>query len=483
MRTVAVVGGTGFLGRHVVSALRAAEVDVRILSRRNGCDARRLDPETIRGCDAVVNLAGIKREEGDQTFRSVHVDLVSRIVEAMKAAGVRRLVHVSVVVARPSPELPYHDTKWKGEEIVRGSGLDWTILRPGVIYGVGDDLLAHLARMIHAAPVFPIVNDGSAPMMPIPAGDVAAGVVGALKNPDSAGKTYDLVGPERLPLREVVRRVARALGRSVWIVPTPAALMTLPVLVMESVMKQPLSTRAQLAMVAEGLTGDPGPARAELGVDPAPFTPEVEGLRLRREVPARAAIGLYALAGALLTFAFQGPVGPWKGMTLAMALLLAGSLAVRAVRARLAPTLQRVALGLGAGAVLYGLTRLGIVLFDAVWPGWTAEARRLAAWKEGHAPLFLAATLVMIVIAEEALWRGVIGRFAVERLGRIPGIVAGAALYAAAHLGTRSPLLLVAAFVCGCFWGILADATDDLTAPIVSHLAWDVMIMFVVPVV
>jgi uncharacterized protein len=74
-------------------------------------------------------------------------------------------------------------------------------------------------------------------------------------------------------------------------------------------------------------------------------------------------------------------------------------------------------------------------------------------------------------------------RFAVERLGRVLGVVAGAAHYAAAHAGTMSPLLGLAAFACGIYWGLLADASDDLTAPIVSHLAWDTMIMFVVPVV
>ena len=89
----------------------------------------------------------------------------------------------------------------------------------------------------------------------------------------------------------------------------------------------------------------------------------------------------------------------------------------------------------------------------------------------------------MIVVAEETLWRGIVSRFMVERLGRVFGIVAGAALYAAAHIGTMSPLLGLAAFACGLYWGILADASDDLTAPIVCHLAWDIMIMFVVPVV
>ena len=488
MKTVAVVGGTGFLGRYVVSALGAAEWEVRPLSRRTGCDARRIDPEALRGCDAVVNLAGIKREQGEQTFQAVHVDLVARLVEAMKTAGVRRLVQVSVVVARPAPDLPYHDTKWKGEEIVRGSGLDWTILRPGVIYGSGDDLLSHLAIMLNAAPVFPIVNDGSAPMMPVYAGDVAAGVAGALRNGATAGKTIELVGPERLTLRDVVARTAEALGRPVWIWPTPVGLMKLPVGIMEAAMAKPLSTRAQLAMLVEGLAGDPGPARAELGVDPAPFTPErlrpmVEGLRLRKEISAPVGLGLYLLAAILLAFAFRGPLGPWKGMTVAMGALLAGSLAVRAVCSRLVPTLPRVALGVASGLVLYGLTRLGAAVFRAAWPAWEAHARTLSDWKEGISLPFLASTLVMIIVAEETLWRGVVSRFFQERMGHAPGIVAGALFYAAAHLPTMNPLLLGAALGCGIFWALLYAATDDLTAPIASHVAWDVLVMVVAPLV
>ncbi len=490
MGTVAVIGGTGFLGRHVVSALRGAGEEVRVLSRRNGCDARRLDPEALRGCRAVVNLAGIKREAGEQSFQAVHVDLVARVVEAMKAAGVRRLVHISVVVARADPDHPYHDSKWRGEELVRASGLDWTILRPGVIYGVGDDLLAHLALMINTAPVFPIVNDGGAPMMPVHAGDVAAGVVGALRNPASAGKTYDVVGPDRLTLRGVVGRVADALERPLAILPTPAALLALPVALMEKTMPRPLSTRAQLAMLVEGLAGDPEAARRDLGVEPAPFTPErlrpmlaASGLVLRKEIAAPAALGIYALAAALLTLAFRGPLGPWKGMTVAMGILLALSLAVGAVRRRLSPTPGRVGLGLAACGVLYGLTRLAVWGFGLVWPAWEGYARTLSAWKLGHSTPFLAVTLVMIVIAEETLWRGVVARFAMERLGRAAGIIVGAALYAAAHAVTLNPLLLAAAFCCGVFWGLLYAATDDLTAPIVSHLAWDVMILFIAPVV
>lgn len=482
------VGGTGFLGRYLVSALRSAEAEVRPLSRRTGCDARKIDADVLRGCEAVVNLAGIKREEGEQTFQAVHVDLVARLVDAMKTAGVRRLIHVSVVVARPAPELPYHDTKWKAEGIVRGSGLDWTILRPGVIYGTGDDLLSHLAIMINAAPVFPIAGDGSAPMMPVYAGDVAAGVVAALNHPASAGKTIDLVGPDRLTLRDVVRRTAEALGLPVRIWSTPIALMMIPVRIMEATMAKPLSTRAQLAMLSEGLAGDPEPAREELGVVTAPFTPErlrplVEPLRLRKEISAPVGLGLYLLAVILLAFAFRGPIGPWKGMTLGMGLLLAGSLSVRAVRTRMTPTLPRVAVGIGSGLLLYGLTRAGVFAMQHVWPAWETYARTLSAWKTGFAPPFLLVSAVMIIVAEEALWRGVVSRFFQERLGHVAGVFAGAVFYAGAHLMTMNPLLLGAAVACGVFWGLLYAATDDLTAPILSHLVWDMLILFVVPLV
>ncbi|HLY76130.1 MAG TPA: NAD-dependent epimerase/dehydratase family protein, partial [Planctomycetota bacterium] len=417
MGDIAVVGGTGFLGRHVCSALREAGWSLRVLSRRNGCDGRSINSEQLRGCEAVVNLAGIKRETGDQTFQAVHVDLVGRLIDAMKIAGIRRLVHISVVVARADPNLPYHDTKWKGEELVRNSDRDWTILRPGVIYGVGDDLLAHLSLMLKVAPIFPIVNDGRSPMMPVQAADVAKAVACALARPQTARKTIEIVGPERLALRDVVRRVAESMGLPVWILPTPAALFKIPVGIMEAMMARPLSTRAQLSMLVEGLVGDPTPARTELGLEPGPFVPErlrpllaAGGHMPKSEIPPAVGVGLVLVASALLTFALRGPLDPWKGMTVAMGLLMAASLTLKAVRSRLAPTPGRLGWGLAAGALLYGLTRIGVLVLQAVWPAWVEHARQVSSWKSGYSPSFLGATLVMIVAAEELFWRGVVTR-------------------------------------------------------------------------
>jgi len=500
MKVIAVVGGTGFLGRHVVETLEKAGYSVRALSRRVGFDALHPNPIDLQGVDAVVNLAGIKREDGSQTFQAVHVDLVRNVIGAMKVAGVRRLIHISVVVARAAPGLPYHDSKWRGEEIVRASDLDWTILRPGVIYGEGDDMLTHLALMIRTAPVFPIVGDGTSPMRPVDVRDVAAAVAATLHRP-VAQKTYEIVGPDRLTLREVVKRVAEAMELPLSIWSMPLALMHLPVRIMEATMRQPLSTRAQLAMLAEGLDGDPAPARSDLDIRTIAFTAEhlrpvlaklasatPFSLRLfsaqnpPREIPITAFWVLLAWAVSTLAIVFGRVADRWMGMTVVMGLALAGTLLLKPVRQRLQPSPFRVITGLAAGTVLYGITRAVAALLPFIWPGWETAARTLYAWSHGHSPLFLGVTLVWIVLAEELLWRGVVARFFMERWGRAYGIAAAAMVYALAHFATFNPLLLAAALGCGLFWGWLYAATDNLVAPTVSHLLWDVLLLFAFPV-
>ena len=169
---VIVAGGTGFLGRHVTATLRAAGYRVTVLARGTRvtapaegvefvpCDVGvgPIPIELLRGSDALINLVGIKGEEGEQTFARVHVVAMRHLLAAAKALGLRRFVHVSVVCSRPDTRSGYHDTKWQAEQLVRGSGLDFTILKPAVIYGPGDDMVTHLVKMIRFAPVFPVVG-------------------------------------------------------------------------------------------------------------------------------------------------------------------------------------------------------------------------------------------------------------------------------------------------------------------------------------
>src|ERR1051325_6709782 len=113
--------------KHVVSSLSG----VKVLT------------EAFAGCDAVAHCAGINREIGAQTFHRVHVDGTRNVVKAAREAHVKKILLMSFLRARPNCESPYHDSKWAAEEIVRDSGLDYTIIRAGMVYGQGDHMLDH----------------------------------------------------------------------------------------------------------------------------------------------------------------------------------------------------------------------------------------------------------------------------------------------------------------------------------------------------
>ena len=173
---IAITGGTGFIGSHLAQALLDSGHEVVLLCRR--LDARAApfqrqprarvrpvgldDPAkleaTFAGVDAIAHCAGINRETGAQTYARVHVEGTRNVVDAARRAGVRRLALVSFLRARPACGSPYHESKWAAEEIVRGSGLAFTVLKPGVIYGRGDHMLDHLSHALHTFPVFGLVG-------------------------------------------------------------------------------------------------------------------------------------------------------------------------------------------------------------------------------------------------------------------------------------------------------------------------------------
>ena len=186
---IAITGGTGFVGRHLAQRLVEDGHEVTALGRRGGSRPAGLPPQVtvlgvdlhdhealtaaLRGCSAVAHCAGINREIGSQTYASVHVEGTRAVVQAARAAGVERIVMLSFLRARPDGPSEYHRSKWDAEELVRVSGLTWTVLKAGVIHGRGDHMLDHLSRAFYTFPVFGLVGLRERPVRPVAVDDVA----------------------------------------------------------------------------------------------------------------------------------------------------------------------------------------------------------------------------------------------------------------------------------------------------------------------
>lgn len=272
---VAVTGGTGFVGRHLARRLADDRHDVVVVSRSgtppgdlrdlpnvSGVAASVADREGLEtafeGCDAVAHLAGINREHGDQTYDRVHVQGTARVVAAAEAVGVSSVVLTSYLRASPACGSAYLESKWAAETVVRDSGLDWTVLKPGVVYGAGDHMLEHLSRWLATAPVFASVGLRPRRLRPVAIADMVDVLVAGLVDDRLSTATVPVLGPEELSLDETVRRVGAAVGRDPLIVPAPVALHTAAAVVQEAVMETPVTARAQVRMLAEGIT-EPAP--------------------------------------------------------------------------------------------------------------------------------------------------------------------------------------------------------------------------------
>lgn len=265
MRKLLIVGGTGFLGTAIVGELarRAASADFQfMLPTRRRERARHLlvlptatvveadvhDPETLArlmvGQDAVISLVGIlKGGEGEpfgQGFARAHVELPQKIAAAAKAAGVRRVLHVSALKAAADAPSGYLRSKAAGEAVLRDAGLDLTLFRPSVIFGPGDSFLTLFARLARIAPFFPLAG-AAARFQPVWVGDVAAAVADSLLRPESIGAAYDLCGPKQYSLRELVSYAAEVSGHPRAVVGLPESIAWLQAWAMEFIPNGPMT--------------------------------------------------------------------------------------------------------------------------------------------------------------------------------------------------------------------------------------------------
>lgn len=305
---IAITGGTGFVGRNLAKQLLATGHEVVIISRgvdqrdqgvlskpgvsvvHIGTDDENKLADAFAGCQRVAHCAGINREVGIQTYQRVHVQGTQNVVNAAKRAGVTKVALISFIRARPNCGAGYHESKFAAEEIVRGCGLDYTVLKAGVIYGKGDHMLDHLSHAFHTFPIFGLVGFKDAPVRPTAVEEVAHVLKASLIDGRLSRETVCVVGPEEMPLPEAVRRVARVVGKSPWMLRMPLWFHYPLAWIVERLMTVPMVSIAQIKMLSEGLV-EPLPPTPMLPADLAPKIPFTDE-QIRTGLPVPKAFGL-----------------------------------------------------------------------------------------------------------------------------------------------------------------------------------------------
>lgn len=305
MKKILILGGTGFVGRHLCEKLAQLSLGTTVATRRRS-NARHLQmlpmldiaevPDyasaslmpLLQSHDAVVNLTAILHGS-EAAFEKAHVQLPLELARSCEAAGQRRIVHISALGAGLDAPSMYLRSKARGEAVLLASGLDVTVLRPSVIFGTEDRFLNTFAQLQQVFPVIPLAGS-TARFQPVWVEDVAEALVRCLTDRSTIGNTYEACGPEVFTLRELVQLAGRYAGinkgegRPVFGLPNGLA--RLQAWMMELAPGEPLMSRDNLnSMKVDNISGQLLPGLEALGIKPtalgavAPYYLGAQGLR------------------------------------------------------------------------------------------------------------------------------------------------------------------------------------------------------------
>lgn len=296
MNKILVIGGAGFVGRHIVARLVGQGLRVTVPTRHRARAGHLILLPTIevvesdvssddaldlllRDHDAVINLVGILQGSRGtpygREFARAHVELPKRIVDGCARQGIRRYLHMSALGADPKGPSMYQRSKGDGEAAVRASSLDWTIFQPSVIFGPEDRFLNTFANLAKVFPVLPI-GGADVRFQPVWIGDVAQAFVNALDNRATYRKTYELAGPRVYTLRELVQFAAAASGRPRPVLALPGGIAQVQARMMELAPGEPLMSRDNLdSMKVDNIASrQPYVPAPELGITPTAMEAE-----------------------------------------------------------------------------------------------------------------------------------------------------------------------------------------------------------------
>jgi len=287
---ITIVGGSGFIGRHLVSRLAAKGYQIRLAVRdtekaallitqgnvgqiagiqtniRNQASVER----AVAGSDIVINLAGLLYQSGAQSFEAVHLDGAACVAKAAKAAGAKQFIHMSALGADGESDSSYARTKAGGESAALDAFEGATVIRPSVVFGAGDDFTNKFAGLTALAPALPLLSGGSSLMQPVWVEDLAKAIVKIIETPSFQGKIYELGGPEKMPLSQIIESILKNTKRSCLILPAPKSVMNMAGFFLQLIPGKPFLTTDQVKLLAADnvVAGDQG-GFADLGIEPS----------------------------------------------------------------------------------------------------------------------------------------------------------------------------------------------------------------------
>ncbi len=299
---VVVTGAAGFVGRHTVDALVSRGHSIVGLLRgkvpNSGTppehihyiegvditDPSTLTPECFSGADAVVHLVGIIAEKPPlQTFARIHVQGTRNVVDAAKKAGVSRVVYISAIGAKPDAAAEYSRTKYAAEEIVRASGLAYTVLRPSIILGKNGEFAAQMRDLVQhgglpvnlPVPVIPVPGSGNNLFQPLYIDDLTTCIALSLSGPQAENQTIEVGGAARVSFNQVIQAFAAAEKVSKPLLHLPLPLLSLVAPVVEKLPKPPF-TGDQLKNLKIDNVADLAPMRAAFQIEPIAFEEQIQ---------------------------------------------------------------------------------------------------------------------------------------------------------------------------------------------------------------
>ena len=289
---VLVTGATGFLGRRVVHELLERRHQVRCLVHTPGRErifshravevqyGNVRDPDSLSNAfydvEAVVHLVGVIRRSRRNPFEAVHKEGTANVLVAAKEAGARHFLHVSAIGAANDRSYPYLYTKWLGEQEVIDSGIPYTIFRPSVLFGEGDEFLNSLAGLVRLFPLVPVIGSGKNRYHPLAVEDLARCIAITLGREDLKGQTLDLGGAKRMSYNDVVAEVAKAMGKRRLRFHMPVWFMYIAAAVSQGFMPRPPITTDQLKMLGIRSVAELGEVERVFGFTPRPMEGNID---------------------------------------------------------------------------------------------------------------------------------------------------------------------------------------------------------------